>query len=144
MKELKFSDQSRPTVQEKRKRKGADVMVEGIENQIAFITDSTFTIERWRYVNSEDEFGNITKKKKLVAAKPRPWFWQDENGTWFVELRYGSSYTFEVEKGKPSIECGPEKKDIVEVLETVKKMILAGKLDRQIADCKDRARRRVK
>lgn len=144
MKELKFSTHTRPTVQEKRKRKGIDVMVEGIENQVAFINDSTFTIERYRYVNSEDELWNITKKKKLVAAKPRPWFWQDENGIWFVELRYGSSYTFEVEKGKPSIECGPDKQDIVEVLETVKKMILAGKLDKQIADCKDRARRRVK
>ncbi|GGF75944.1 hypothetical protein GCM10011332_32410 [Terasakiella brassicae] len=144
MKELKFSTQNRPTVQQKRRRKGSDVMLEGIENQIAFINDPTFTIERYRYVNSEDELENITKKKKLVAAKPRPWFWQDESGSWFVELRYGSSYTFEVEKGMPSIECGPDKSDIVEVLETVKKMIIEGKLDKQIADCKDRARRRVK
>lgn len=144
MKELKFSTQNRPTVQQKRRRKGADVMVEGIENQIALINDSTFKVERYRYVNHADEDGNITKKKKLIAAKPREWFWKNEAGIWLVEMRYGSSYIFEVEPGKPSIECGPSKQNIVEVLETVKKMILEGRLDQQIANCKDRARRRVK
>ncbi|WP_417794710.1 hypothetical protein [Terasakiella pusilla] len=144
MKELKFSDQSRPTVQQKRRKKGSDVMVEGIENQIAFINDPTFKIERYRYVDHENEDGTISRKKKLIAAKPREWFWKNEADIWMVELRYGSSYIFEVDPGKPSIECGPKKQDIVEVLETVKKMIVAGKLDRQIADCKDRARRRVK
>lgn len=141
---LKFSDNKRPTVQEKRRKKGVDVMVDGIENQIAFINDPSFKVERYRYVNSEDEDGNIIKKKKLVAAKPRPWFWKNDDGIYFVELRYGSSYVFEVEAGKPSIECGPDKSDIVEVLETIKKMIIDGNLDQQIADCKDRARRRVK
>jgi hypothetical protein len=144
MKELKFSTQNRPTVQEKRRKKGADVMIEGLENQIALINDPTFKVERYRYVNNEDADGNITKKKKLVAAKPREWFWKNEDGIWLIELRYGSSYVFEVEPGKPSVECGPSKQDIVEVLETVKEMISEGKLDKQIADCKDRARRRVK
>ncbi|WP_051610312.1 hypothetical protein [Terasakiella pusilla] len=144
MKELKFSTQNRPTVQQKRRKKGEDVMIEGIENQIALINDPSYKIERYRYVNHEDENGNIIKKKKLVAAKPREWFWKNEAGIWLVELRYGSSYIFEIEPGKPSIECGSNKQDIVEVLETIKKMILEGKLDKQIADCKDRARRRVK
>ncbi|NVK20833.1 MAG: hypothetical protein HWE30_19310 [Methylocystaceae bacterium] len=144
MKELKFSSHTRPTVQQKRRKKGEDVMIEGIENQIALINDPTIKVERYRYVNDEDADGNIIKKKKLVAAKPREWFWKNESGIYFVELRYGSSYVFEVEPGKPSIECGSNKHDIVEVLETIKKMIIEGKLDKQIADCKDRARRRVK
>ncbi|WP_417794674.1 hypothetical protein [Terasakiella pusilla] len=141
---LKFSDNKRPTVQESRRKKGSDVVIEGIENQIALLQDPSFKVERYRYTDHRNEDGSVSRKKKLIAAKPRKWYWKNDDDIYFVELRYGSSYIFEVEAGKPSIECGPEKQDIVEVLETVKKMIIEGKLDKQIADCKDRARRRVK
>jgi hypothetical protein len=66
----------------------------------------------------------------VVSRKPRAWYWTAEDGKVYINLRYGTRI-LELSKGKSAIEVG-EKKQLVPVIESLKRAVAAGELDVQI------------
>ncbi len=66
----------------------------------------------------------------VVSRKPRAWYWTDDHGKVYINLRYGTRI-LELSKGKSAIEVG-EKKQLVPVIEALKQAVAAGELDAQI------------
>lgn len=134
---LKFTDARRPLVSETRRKTGREVVLEGIQNQLALLNDSNFKVERVRYAKDAD--GNYTRKP--VSAPPKPWWWVANDGTHMVQVKYGSSTLVELEQGKPTILAGKSSKDVAAVLAQVADAVSAGKLDAQIDTAKAKAKR---
>ena len=67
----------------------------------------------------------------VVSRKPRAWYWTAEDGKVYINLRYGTRI-LELSKGKSAIEVG-EIKQLVPVIEALKRAVAAGELDVQIA-----------
>ncbi len=57
----------------------------------------------------------------------RKWYWQDADGTWYLELRYGGK-VMNIEGDKAAIEAG-KIKDISKIIDTVIDAVKAGELD---------------
>lgn len=134
---LKFTDARRPLVSETRRKTGREVVLDGIQNQLALLNDSNFKVERVRYAKDAD--GNYTRKP--VSAPPKPWWWVANDGTHMVQVKYGSSTLVELEQGKPTILAGKSSKDVAAVLAQVADAVSAGKLDAQIDTAKAKAKR---
>jgi hypothetical protein len=66
----------------------------------------------------------------MVSRKPRGWYWTDDNGKVYISLRYGTRI-LELSKGKSAIEVG-EKKQLVPVIEALKRAVAAGEVDQQL------------
>ena len=66
----------------------------------------------------------------VVSRKPRAWYWTDDHGKVYINLRYGTRI-LELSKGKSAIEVG-EKKQLVPTIEALKRAVAAGELDTQI------------
>ena len=82
---------------------------------------------------------NLTKQKTVKNAETRtislvkhvrPWWFNAENGTVCVSVRYGAK-VIELAKGKPSVELAAMT-DLISTLEIIKKAVEAGELDQQI------------
>ncbi|WP_417793014.1 DUF6641 family protein [Terasakiella pusilla] len=136
--ELKLSDKRKPLRAETRRPKPRDVVLGGIDNQLGLIADPSYKVSRYRYV--DDGEGN--KVKRMVAAKPRQWWFRDESGQYLLELRYGSSYILALDDNKPSILCGDSLDDVVDVLKHVRMMVDRRDLDERILALKEKAKRR--
>ena len=134
---FKFTDAKRPLVSETRRKTGREVVIDGIQHQIALLNDSTYKVERTRYAKDAD--GNYVRK--AVAAPPKPWWWVAGDGTHMVQIKYGSSTVVELESGKPTIVAGKTNKDVITVLTQVVDAVKAGKLDAQIETAKGKAQR---
>lgn len=63
-------------------------------------------------------------------------WWTADNGTCFLELRYGAR-PLEIAKGKTTIEVG-ERKKLVSTLELIRDAVLLGELDDQLANAASR------
>lgn len=137
---LKLSDARRPLVSEIRRKSARDVVLDGIQHQIALLTDKTYKVERTRYI--KDAEGNSTRK--VVAAPPKPWFWRTADGTIMVQIRYGHAVVVELEPSKPTIITGKSEKDAVSVLTQVVEAVKSGKLDPQIEAAKAKAKKNRK
>lgn len=137
---LKLTDAKRPLVAETRKKSGRDVVLDGIQHQIALMNDPNYKVERTRY--TKDEQGSYCRK--AVAAPPKPWWWKTGDGTMMVQIKYGSSTVVELEPGKPTIVAGKAAKDVIAVLTQVADAVKAGKLDAQIDAAKGKAKRSKK
>jgi hypothetical protein len=142
--ELKLSSKKKPLVSETRRPSPRQVMLTGIKNQLALLADPSFKVSRYRYVDDFDNDGNKTRVKRMIAATPRKWWFEDADGLFYLELRYGSSYVLALEDGKPSICCGDQEDDVVDVLNYVKGLVESGDLDDKINALKAKARRREK
>jgi hypothetical protein len=118
-------------------------MLEAIDLQIAAITaeinGKPFKRTVQRYVNN-GETGN--REKTDVEARFRPWWWKDQAGTVFLELRYANK-TIELKPGKPAITIGTLDKAIP-TLEQVKKAVAVGELDKPITAIIATRRRELK
>ena len=66
----------------------------------------------------------------MVSRRPRAWFWTADDGKVYISLRYGTR-VIEMAKGKSAIEVG-EKRQLVPVIEALKRAVAAGELDVQI------------
>ena len=66
----------------------------------------------------------------MVSRRPRAWFWTADDGKVYINLRYGTK-VIEIAKGKSAIEVG-EKKQLVPMIEALKRAVAAGELDAQI------------
>lgn len=140
---LKFSDKKRPSAIEKRSLSPKSVVLSGIDAQLALLKDPSHTITRERYVTVV-EGGETRKIKKTVQTSPRLWFWVDETGTYFVQVKYGSSHVVELAPNLPSIEAGKSfPKDVEKVLLTVRKAVEEGLCDEAILAAKQKARRSI-
>lgn len=135
---LKLTDAKRPLVSETRRKTAREVVLDGIQHQIAALNDSGYKVERVRYTKELDG----TQVRKAVSAPPKPWWWVANDGTHMVQVRYGSSTVVELEQGKPTILAGKTSKDVAAVLAQVADAISAGKLDAQIDAAKTKAKRR--
>jgi hypothetical protein len=67
----------------------------------------------------------------VVSRKPRAWYWTDDRGMVYINLRYGTK-VIEIAKGKSAIEIG-EKRRLVPVIEALKQAVAAGEVDAQLA-----------
>ncbi len=66
----------------------------------------------------------------VVSRRPRAWFWTAKDGKVYISLKYGTR-VIEIAKGKASIEVG-EKRQLVPVIEALKKAVAAGEVDQQL------------
>lgn len=66
----------------------------------------------------------------VVSRKPRAWYWNGVDGKVYINLRYGTR-TLEIAKGKSAIEIG-DVKQLVPMIEALKRAVAAGELDAQI------------
>lgn len=134
---LKLSDAKRPLVSDTRKKSAREVVLEGIGHQIAALSRDGYTVTRTRYVR--DNEGKHSRAS--VSAAPKPWWWQDADGTFMVNVKYGSSQVIEIEPGKGAIICGKDATSVTKVLETVKGAVGKGMLDAQIDAARTKTRR---
>lgn len=73
---------------------------------------------------------------------PRMWFWADDSGKFFLELRYAKK-PLPISDGKSAILC-QSLEDVAEKIEQLKAMVRAGDLDQQIEAASDAIRTRFK
>jgi hypothetical protein len=66
----------------------------------------------------------------VVSRKPRAWYWTDDHGKVYINLRYGTRI-LELSKGKSAIEVG-EMKQLVPTIEALKQAVAAGEVDQQL------------
>ena len=66
----------------------------------------------------------------MVSRRPRAWFWTADDGKLYLCLRYGTR-VLELAKGKSAIEVG-DQKQLVPVIEALKKAVAAGEVDQQL------------
>ncbi len=66
----------------------------------------------------------------LVSRKPRAWYWTDDHGEVYINLRYGTR-VIEIAKGKSAIEVG-ERRQLVPVIEALKQAVASGEIDAQL------------
>lgn len=66
----------------------------------------------------------------IVSRRPRAWFWTANDGKVYINLRYGTRI-LELLKGKSAIEVG-ELKQLVPVIEALKRAVAAGEVDQQL------------
>jgi hypothetical protein len=75
----------------------------------------------------------------VSGRKTPPWYWMDEQGNYFVSIKYGKK-PIEIAKGKFSIQ-GKSLADIADALKTVKEHVILGEFDPQIAEIAKSIRR---
>ena len=90
----------------------------------------------------------LTKQAAEVARfaegrwSPRMWFWGDESGKFYLEVRYAKKPR-PISEGKSAILC-QSLEDIAAKIEQLKAMVRAGELDQQIETASDAIRGRFK
>jgi hypothetical protein len=70
------------------------------------------------------------------------WFWQGENGRYFLSIRYGRS-EIELAKGMYSVDCA-DIPALAEALKEVRAMVVKGKLDDGLQKASDTLRAKFK
>ena len=90
----------------------------------------------------------LTKQAVEVARfaaghwSPRMWFWGDESGKFYLEVRYAKK-PLPISDGKSAILC-QSLEDIAAKIEQLKAMVRAGEMDQQIETASDAIRGRFK
>ena len=88
----------------------------------------------------------LTKQAVEVARcaegrwSPRMWFWADESGKFYLEVRYAKK-PLPISEGKSTILC-QSLEDVAAKIEQLKAMVKAGKLDQQIETASEAIRGR--
>ena len=106
-------------------------LMEAIDLQIAAVSAEIKgqpfkrTVQRW--VNNGE---TSSREQADIQVRFRPWWWKDQAGTVFLELRYANK-TIELKPGKKSITAGTMDK-LLPILEQIKKAVAAGELDKPI------------
>jgi len=73
---------------------------------------------------------------------PRMWFWADDNGKFYLEVRYAKK-PLPISRGKSAILC-QSLEDVAEKIEQLKAMVRAGEFDQQIETASEAIRGRFK
>ena len=77
-----------------------------------------------RHLNNQVE---LVKKFKSGQRTESAWFWSDEDGNIFLQIKYGKTM-LELSKGKFAISCSSYD-DVEDNLETVKSLVMRGSFD---------------
>lgn len=117
-------------------------MLRKIDEQIAlanqFVEYGSLSVTRTRRL--KDSTGqNATVE---VEGRARPWWFTSEKGSLCLSLRYGSR-VIELSKGRNAIEVG-DITALASTLETVKRAVVSGEMDAQIAIAADAVKARFK
>ncbi len=133
---LKLSEKTRRAVATTPEGRLRHKLVEAINQQIAAAEamqkGEGFEIRRKRW--TKDGEGNKTLQDRLV--KFRPWYWQEANGAFMLEVRYGNKIV-EIKPKKTAIEIG-NVAELVPTLTLVRDAVVAGELDKQLSAMKGR------
>jgi hypothetical protein len=90
----------------------------------------------------------LTKQAAEVARcaegrwSPRMWFWADESGKFYLEVRYAKK-PLPISEGKSTILC-QSLEDVAAKIDQLKAMVRAGELDQQIETASEAIRGRFK
>jgi hypothetical protein len=90
----------------------------------------------------------LTKQAAEVARfaegrwSPRMWFWADESGKFYLEVRYAKK-PLPISGGKSAILC-QSLEDVAAKIDQLKAMVRAGELDQQIETASEAIRGRFK
>ena len=90
----------------------------------------------------------LTKHSAEVARfaaghwSPRMWFWADESGKFYLEVRYAKK-PFPISDGKSAILC-QSLEDVAAKIDQLKTMVRSGDLDQQIEAASEAIRTRFK
>jgi len=127
MTKLKLSNITRTrqalTVEESLRGRMLGHLTEQQELIAAELKGETLVKTRKIYVTN-DAGERVTQDAK---RRLRKWYWQDGDGTWYLELRYGGK-VMNIEGDKAAIEAG-KIKDIPKIIDTVIDAVKAGELD---------------
>ena len=136
---LKFAEVTRSTSTTARQRSPRDVIVDGLNEQIALaratMRGETYVVERLVYKKGEK--GKVTK-----SVAPRPW-WFETDGKFFGELRFGNGLVDLSGKGLTAFECGGALSDVIAIFEKLRDAVAAGEFDEQIAQAREKATRKA-
>lgn len=121
MSALKFCAVQPKKAVEGRRRAPQEIILDAIGHQINLLNDSAYVVERQRYQKTE---GGC--KRVMSAKPPRKWWFQGEDGNWYVQVHLGTKLV-ELEKSKPTLACGVTETGVIAVLEQVAGLIREGK-----------------
>ena len=113
-----------------------------IDEQIALVNQLgdglNTSVTRMKQVKNTDGTTSMVE----VQRKVRAWWFQSEKGTLCVSIRYGAK-VIELAKGRNAIEVASVDQ-LASTLEAVKKAVLGGELDTQIAATAEAVKARFK
>ena len=79
----------------------------------------------------KDMMEGISVVRDDITNRKRPtWFWLDESGKYFLNIKHGKS-PIELEKGKFSIVCN-DLEHVFDMLELIRDLVQRGELDSQL------------
>lgn len=105
-----------------------DVQIAAAEAQA---NGETYIKRAMRWI-TDTETGERVRKE--VPVRFNRWHWTDENGSMFIQLRYGNK-PLELKKGKPTIELGGEN-ELLPMLRDVRIAIVEGEFDAMLMAAK--------
>ena len=126
---LKFTVANRPKNQPpvvERRNKLSKKLWEQMELAKARNAGTNFTVKRFRTIKDLD--GNVRSVER--AKRIRPWWFTNHNGTFCVQVFYGSK-ALELASGKTAIEAR-DLAHVVEILGLIKEEVEKGTLDHAI------------
>ena len=113
-----------------------------IDEQIALVnrieSGAGQSVTHMKHVKNDDG----TTRAVEVQRKARAWWFNSEKGTLCLSVRYGAK-SIELAKGHNAIEVGSVDR-LIPTLEAVKKAVLSGELDSQIAATAEAVKARFK
>ncbi|CAA7620396.1 hypothetical protein [Magnetospirillum sp. SS-4] len=96
----------------------------------AMLDGTAFTVKQTRYRTDENgERIGYERSKRL-----RQWFWQDADGNWLLELRYGNKL-LKLNGDNTAVVVG-KLEQLTSVIETLMEAVTAGELDKALAAAK--------
>ncbi|CDK98504.1 protein of unknown function [Magnetospirillum gryphiswaldense MSR-1 v2] len=96
----------------------------------AMLDGTAFTVKQTRYKTDENgERVGYERSKRL-----RQWFWQDADGNWLLELRYGNR-PLKLSGENTAVVAGT-KEQLASVIETLMEAVQVGELDKALAIAK--------
>jgi hypothetical protein len=97
---------------------------------------------RERLIKSLNRQLELVKKHRIGEKTTRLWFWSDDEGNYFLPIKYGK-LVLELGKGKHSIQCS-SLDDVENSLESVKTFATKGELDQILTKASQEIRRKFK
>jgi hypothetical protein len=103
---------------------------------------NSITVKRQRLIEGLTKQAAEVKRFEQGHWTPRNWFWADESGKFYLEVRYAKK-PLPISEGKSTILC-QSLEDIAAKIDQLKAMVRAGELDQQIETASDAIRGRFK
>jgi hypothetical protein len=97
---------------------------------------------RQRLVRRLDQQISLIKSAVHGVLPRASWVWMDEKGSYFLPVKYGRS-AIELKKGMFAIHCDSAE-DVAKALVTLRRMVLNGEIDDQLAKASKDIRARFK